>query len=227
MKDFKKQIIVIGQLLSCLVIIIISCKSAPDIKQWIPTAADSAREKIIIREAFNQINILSPTLKKGDLITRVGNDYTSQTIRLLNKRDKTFSHIGLVSIENDSIFIYHALGGEWNPDEKIKRDPLYVFADPYNNNAVGIYRLDISEQCKLNIIKMAKEIAHSGVSFDMDFDLKTDQKMYCAEYIAKSLERGCPSIKVTHTFIGAKEGIGIDDIALMKGSTHLRTIRYR
>ncbi len=61
------------------------------------------------------------------MVLRTGNDFTSESLRQLSFTDKTYSHCGIASIENDSIFIYHALGGEWNPDEKLRRDPIELF----------------------------------------------------------------------------------------------------
>src|SRR4051812_41975620 len=61
-------------------------------------------------------------IKSGDIITRLGSDITSEMIRQFNQKDKSFSHCGIASIEHDTVFIYHAIGGEFNPDQKLKRE---------------------------------------------------------------------------------------------------------
>ena len=78
-------------------------------------------KKAQIKSAFAKINIAQNNIRNGDIITRVGNDFTSECLRKINVREKTWSHCGIASIEHDSIFVYHSLGGEFNPDEIIYR----------------------------------------------------------------------------------------------------------
>jgi hypothetical protein len=55
--------------------------------------------------------------------------------------------------------------------------------------AAGVYRYDFSkdESDKLKSIVEAHYL--NKLQFDMNFDLATDNKMYCAEMIAKSVEQ--------------------------------------
>ena len=83
-------------------------------------------------------------IKQGDLIVRTGKDFTSEMMRLLSAKDKTYSHCGIASIEHDSLFVYHAIGGEWNPDQKLRRDPFEIFCNPYENRGFGIFRYKLT-----------------------------------------------------------------------------------
>ncbi|MEO7043704.1 MAG: hypothetical protein ABI091_00250, partial [Ferruginibacter sp.] len=119
------------------------------------------------------------------------------------------------SIENDSVFVYHALGGDWNPDQKIRRDPFVLFAEPYSNNEIGIFRFDMDQIEIANLIKVTKNFYDEGISFDMAFDLKTDDKMYCAEFVYKCLVKGSGGkLHFPLSHIGKFEFIGVDDIIL-------------
>jgi hypothetical protein len=109
-------------------------------------------------------------VKSGDLITRLGSDITSEMLRQLNQTDKSYSHCGIASIENDSVFVYHAIGGEFNPSQKIKREPLASFGHPTENKALGLFRPKITSGEKTLLLKMVKGLYHAGVPFDMDFD---------------------------------------------------------
>ncbi|MEJ7673805.1 MAG: hypothetical protein WKF59_14190 [Chitinophagaceae bacterium] len=82
---------------------------------------------------------MQPIIHQGDMILRTGNDFTSESLKQLSFTDKTYSHCGIASIENDTIFVYHALGGEWNPDEKLRRDPLKLFCNPEENRGFGVF----------------------------------------------------------------------------------------
>ena len=196
-------------LFSCLIFFAISCKQniAPKVYRVDPLSS------IKMQANLKAIDSVKKLIESGDIITRTGNDFTSQSLKSLNRRDKTFSHCGIASMENDTLFIYHALGGEWNPDQKIKREPYKSFANSTDNNMLGIFRYTIKDLAKRNILTSAQNFYARGIKFDMDFDLKTDEKMYCAEFIYKVfLEATDSSVKFNHSFIRDFEFIGVDDV---------------
>lgn len=141
-------------------------------------------KKNVWKDYYNATQII----KTGDIITRTGNDFTSLALRKFAKKDDTYSHIGIASVENDSIFIYHAIGGETNPDAHLRRDPLYIFIHPNNNQGFGIFRFNLDSMQKKQLILFAKKKFSEKLPFDMDFDLNTDASMYCAEFVGKALE---------------------------------------
>ena len=126
-------------------------------------------------------------IEDGDLILRTGNDFTSQTLKQLSQQDKTYSHCGIAVLENDSLFIYHALGGEWNPDEKLRRDPVEVYCRPEDNNGFGIFHYAMTKMEIHKLDSIIKAWHKKGITFDMQFDLATDDKMYCAEFVSKAI----------------------------------------
>jgi hypothetical protein len=128
-------------------------------------------------------------IKTGDMVTRLGSDITSEMIRQLNDSDKSFSHCGIASIENDTIFIYHALGGEFNPDQKLMREPLYSFGYPSENKSIGIFALGLSQNQTRTLQSMISKYYASGIPFDMQFNYKSEDRFYCAEFVAKSYSR--------------------------------------
>lgn len=126
-------------------------------------------------------------LKEGDLVVRLNRDPSSRYIKYFNRRDKRYSHSGIVLFENGYPYVYHIVNGYENPDEKLRRDSLAKFCDPNRNMAYGIFRYEISA----DEISRLKEIIHklyrSGIRFDNVFNFKTDDRMYCSEMISKSL----------------------------------------
>ena len=179
------------------------------------TREDSIKNEQRIGRAFASIHLLEKDIRTGDLVTRTGNDFTSQSLRKLCQRDQTYSHCGIASIENDSLFIYHAMGGEWNPDEKLRRDPWALFAEPYSNNGIGLFRFDMPDSSIKKLLKAVHGFYGSGLTFDMKFDLATDNKMYCAEFIYKSyLKASDQKMVFNKSHIGNFEFIGPDDIFL-------------
>ncbi len=195
--------------------LIVSCQSKPPLKKLILTHQDSADKEKIIQRAFINIALLKKNIKSGDVVTRTGNDFTSQSLRKLNRRNQVYSHCGIASIENDSLFIYHAIGGEWNPDEKLKRDAWVIFAEPYSNKGIGIFRFQLPDSTLINLMKTVKDFYKQQIKFDMDFDLATDNRMYCAEFISKSFTKA--STQLIHfptSNINGFEFMGVDDIFL-------------
>lgn len=201
--------------LFCCLIFFIACRQSTSTGSYGEYKEDTIAKKAFIKRAFINIANTQTLVKNGDIITRTGNDFTSQSLKSLNQRDKTFSHCGIASIENDSVFVYHSLGGDWNPDQKIRRDPFLLFAEPYSNNEIGIFRFSLSDSMINNLVKVAKDFYARGIMFDMDFDLKTDDRMYCAEFVYKSLVKASASKLVFPlSHIGKFEFIGVDDIFL-------------
>jgi hypothetical protein len=127
-----------GWLFSCLFFLLTGCGNSSNKNVLVVAKEDSLRQLKKTERAFIQIHSAKQIITTGDLIVRTGNDFTSESLRNLNQRDKTYSHCGIASIENDSVFVYHALGGDFNPDQKIRKDKFEVFAEPYSNRGIGI-----------------------------------------------------------------------------------------
>lgn len=177
--------------LGCLICLIASCNAKSDkIAPLVITAEDSAAYNMMIKRAMFSIDSIKHFVNDGDLIVRTGIDFTSESLRSLNQRDQTYSHCGIAVKKDDKVFVYHALGGDFNPDQKLLLETFERFADPYNNRGIGIYRYDLQPASILSVIKTAEIHYDTPVTFDMDFDTKTDNKMYCAEFVVKTYQTG-------------------------------------
>lgn len=211
----KFSMIIIRWLSGCLIVFAASCENKNHYNSFVPTREDSLKKLAVIKRAYIQIAGIKDSIQNGDLITRTGNDFTSESLRGLNRRDKSYSHCGIASIEHDSIFVYHALGGDFNPDQKIRRDAIEIFAEPYSNKGFGIFRFRVADSIKNNFASVAKDLFKKGVMFDMDFDLKTDNRMYCAEFVYKAfVKASAEKLQFNHSHIKQFEFIGVDDIFL-------------
>ena len=221
-----KNKLIVRWLCGCLIFFNTSCHSneksiAVNKETYSAKKADSMLLK-------NKLDSLKKLIEAGDIITRTGNDFTSQSLKTLNRKDKTFSHCGIANVENDTLFIYHAIGGEWNPDQKIKRESFEAFTNPLENTLMGIYRFAIAENTKEKIITTTKQFYKNNILFDMDFDLKTDDKMYCAEFVYKSIMLGSANkIVFNHSFINDFEFVGVDDITQHSLSKKIALLNYK
>jgi hypothetical protein len=130
----------------------------------------------------------SPDISKlhtGDLIFRYGRGFISEALMSLNQKEKKYSHAGIIKIENGNAFVYHAIGGQENESNKLRKDLLRDFCKPANAYSFGIYKLDISSVQRETIDSLANYYFKFGLEFDTDFDLNTDSKMYCTEFVYK------------------------------------------
>lgn len=214
------------QHLCCLLLLIFSCNSPSEKNISAVAMKDSLIELQKEEEAFSKIWQVKKDIRDGDLILRTGRDFTSDVMRRVSKIDTTYSHCGIAVWENDSLFVYHALGGEWNPDEKIRRDPLEVFCNPFESRGMGIYRYNINELAKDNLIKAAKKYA-DYVLFDNRFDLSSDDRMYCSEYVYKCVEMatGDSTTIPTSTFNRIKF-VSIDNLFINEIAKEIRRVKY-
>jgi hypothetical protein len=211
-----------------LVFFICSCNQPSPVNMIVLSHADSVKETARIRNAFQEIEKIKTSIQTGDLITRTGNDFTSETLRNLNQRDKTFSHCGIAVIEDNSVFIYHALGGEFNPDQKLLRETLKTFAEPYSNKGIGVFRMNLTGSSMKQLQDEVQQRYKDGIMFDMDFDLQTEDRMYCAEFVAKSYRKVLhPQLEFNTSKLGKFKFIGVDDIFLNPHFKKLYSVVYK
>ncbi|HMK19986.1 MAG TPA: YiiX/YebB-like N1pC/P60 family cysteine hydrolase [Chitinophagaceae bacterium] len=142
----------------------------------------------LLNERWKMIYAVVDSIREGDLVLRCGNDFTSESLSDFSQNEKLFSHSGIAMMDNGTMYIYSNMAGDINPDEIMRRDIVDSFITPAHNVAVGVYRYDITTA----ELEKLKNIIHTHymnkLQFDMNFDLSTDDKMYCAEMIAKSVE---------------------------------------
>ncbi len=152
-------------------------------------------------------------LKSGDILLRTGLGADSYMLAKMNQKDKTYSHCGIVLIENGYPFVYHAIGGEDNPDQRLRRDSASVFLSPLHNEGFGIVAFEFNNDEVHNLGEVVKEFYKARPKFDMNFDLKTDDALYCSEFVYKALNRAVGDtayIKTTRAL--GKTFVGIDDL---------------
>jgi hypothetical protein len=168
------------------------------------------------------------TLRTGDLVVRTGADITSYIFSQLNHEDKTYSHCGIVIIENGYPFIYHSIGGEDNPDQVLRRDSASFWFSPANNLGFGVVRYTISNHQVDAITSVTRQIYKEKRKFDMDFDLNTDDRLYCAEFAYKAINMALkdpqyikPITLLGYTFVG------IDNLFLNKHAQLICQLRFK
>jgi len=176
---------------------------------------------------FQLLDSVKPLLQSGDLIFRNGNDEVSRAARSMNRKDTSFSHCGLVYRENDSFFVYHAIGGIYNPSQKLKRELLDSFCNPKENDAIGIYRYNLSTKQERKLDTIVKNYFNAGLKFDMYFNFLSDDVMYCSEFVFKSLNQSTNGSLSKYVRMDTIPfGVTTDDLFLNENSHLIKRQRF-
>lgn len=152
-------------------------------------------------------------LRSGYLVLRTGMGADSYLLCQINRKNKTYSHCGIVMVENGYPFVYHSIGGEDNPDERLRRDSAGFFFSPRYNFGFAIVKYDYDTLRIATLGKVVREYYKARPRFDMKFDLKTDDKLYCSEFVYKAVNRAMnDSQYIGTTTTPLRTFVGIDDL---------------
>lgn len=200
----------------CLLFFCIACRN---------TSTGISQEKTAANR--QQVDSTALLLKSGDLVFRNGTDEMSRAARSFNRIDTSFSHCGIVLVENDTPFVYHALGGNYNPGQKLRRDPIGKFCSAEETDRFAIYRYNLIQQQTDSLTAIVHQHYHAGLPFDMYFNFLSDDKMYCSEFVFKCLNRSLSdSLSLS---IKAREwpfGVSPDDLFLNPRSRLIKRVDF-
>lgn len=163
-------------------------------------------------------NTINPALfsevQNGDLICRLGTGFFSNKFKDYSLSEKLYSHVGIVELKEDSIFIIHAEASEFTGIGFVKREPISVFLNGINT--WGVYRVNASDSIRDLIANGAKEYYQRNTPFDMDFDATNDNKVYCTELVALTINKAFGDTIVRPMLdVGNRKIYGIDNVYLL------------
>ena len=159
------------------------------------------------------LNIDQELLCTGDIICRLGNGYFSKYFREYASREKKYSHIGILSIENGVAYVYHSEASELTGVGLVKKETLnYFLSDIY---IYEFYRMNYSTSIISKITNNVKIYYQRKTPFDLDFDSYNDNELYCAELIAVSINSAFKKVVIEPTLMLNNQLLyGLDDIYL-------------
>ena len=149
-------------------------------------------------------------LESGDLIFRSTRTLGGETVLLLGGGE--YSHVGLISVENGGVFVIHVV-----PDAPsvVRAEKLQEFIR--ESVVFAVYRVESPREVRRAAVLLAKSwVGHK--SFDKEFNLRDDDKLYCTELVYDAYRRvgvdlvGGRFRSVLLPLIGRKEVIYPKDI---------------
>lgn len=186
---------------------------------WSMGFLESPRKGMTPREANDAWHRVMPQdriVHSGDLVFRMGRGFISHSMQKFSLRDPRYSHAGIISVENGIIYVYHCIGGEDNPQSELRKDKLESFCSPELAHSFGIYRLPITASVAKKMVTKADSLFHQKILFDEDFDLNSDNKMYCTEFVYKTIKSlVTEKITLSSSEVSGKKYIACDDLFLI------------
>lgn len=143
-------------------------------------------------------------LQTGDIICRKGNGIWSDLFKDLSIRDKRFSHVGLIIVDdNHDISVIHAEANDFTGIGGVYEQSLADFM--YEGDGIAIYRLaeDFQNSLPEQKILAAQIRKFLETPFDLQFDLSTNDRLYCSEFVFKVYSLLNPPINL---YVSEKKG---------------------
>jgi hypothetical protein len=131
-------------------------------------------------------------VKDGDIIVRDYEDQLSHAIKRFNRIDPSYSHAGIVIMENGYPFVYHVLPNRKFYNGNICRDSLKRFCAPSEINGFGIFRYHLPPDAVAVMKQQLKAWQAQHIQFDPWFSYRSEDQLYCSEMVAKLI------LKATH-----------------------------
>jgi Permuted papain-like amidase enzyme, YaeF/YiiX, C92 family len=139
------------------------------------------------QKQWEAVGLDESQLQEGDLVLRHARGFVSDAILSFSTNDPQYSHSGIVRKIKGKTYVYHASGGEENMSNSMKCDELALYCHPAAIFKFGVFHFDLPDHQRAKFISILDEWYKQGVEFDFDFDMYTDDKMYCSEMIYKAL----------------------------------------
>lgn len=147
------------------------------------------------------------------LIVRLGDGYFSNIFRRVSSEEKRFSHSGIIHRVGQRYKVYHIEANELTGKGIVRDEPLELFIS--HSKEWALYAINTSDSIKMEIVQQASIFFDSKIPFDLDFDLASDDKLYCSEMVAKSINNAFGEELITPGLqIAGRLFYGLDDIYL-------------
>ncbi len=170
---------------SLLIIAIISCNE--NTHQPTVDLTPQAPKKDTIQQ---HLDSLKKICRSGDLVVRLGDDFISDRIRYLSVADHSYSHAGIIVMHDSKKTVCNIYPDDFMTGaDTVRYDSIDSFLNPGTNLKCALYRYDLSDGEKINLLETLNSYHEKKVHFDKRYDLKTDDKIYCSEMIYKALKK--------------------------------------
>ncbi len=158
-------------------------------------------------ENRQRIDRLEAVLVDGDVILRYGNGFWSPFFRDMSRREKRFSHVGIVVRKEAELLVVHASACDVTGAGFVACEPLQDFLQHATDFAV--YRLDSVSGVRQRIAGIAMSFV--GRRFDPFFELGDASRLYCSELVMHAVNSAAGERLVVPVVVNGHEIVTIDN----------------
>lgn len=122
-------------------------------------------------------------LETGDLVFRRQSGLMSEIARKLSPNEKRFSHVGLVISGPKVITVIHSVSDEARGVDGVVSEDIGTFLS--ESSDWSFYRVAMTLDQRAALRLHSEKLLQANIPFDDNFDLSTDDRLYCTELVAK------------------------------------------
>src|SRR5690606_37314745 len=120
----------------------------------------------------------------GDIVLRRGDGFWSNFFARLNRRDRRFSHAGVVVREHGALRVVHAEADDSGANGRVRLDDYAAFTA----DGTGYVVLRLADrEAAARLAEAASSMHAAALPFDLDFDLADPAAVYCSELVWRAL----------------------------------------
>ena len=138
-------------------------------------------------------------LEDGVIVCRLGNGFFSNYFREYASYEKEYSHLGIISNENDALYVYHCEASELTGIGFVKKEPLDSFLKGIR--VFDFFEFNYPDSEKKRIMKEVEKYYRNRTPFDLEFDSFNDDRLYCTELIATSINKALDTIMISPSLV--------------------------
>jgi len=139
-----------------------------------------------LKEKVHESPTLS-TLQDGDLALRRTNTVYSQVSEMITVGEKRYSHSGIIIIIDNNYYVVHSTFDKKKGYDGITKSSVKdFFADA---TLWATYRFNLKKETRDAIADEAVSALDRNITFDTLGNLDTDDKLYCSEFVMKTVNK--------------------------------------
>ena len=125
--------------------------------------------------------------------------------------ERRFSHVGVVSLFRGQPVVIHAIYDVEKKRDGVVVDAIHSFLSEADDWAV--YRVNMRLELRNKIAELAIDANAASIPFDNQFDLASEDHVYCTEFVWRIVNRvvGSDLVKATISF-GNRKIVAISDV---------------
>ncbi|MGI6460142.1 MAG: YiiX/YebB-like N1pC/P60 family cysteine hydrolase [Candidatus Hydrogenedentales bacterium] len=150
---------------------------------------------------------ISLPVQSGDLVFRAGKGRWSSHFRDMSQRDKRFSHVGVVAVDESGFIVVHASADDSTGFGAVSAEPIATFIAGHDD--IAIFRVRSEQALRDEIASLC--ISKIGAPFDSRFDLSNQDAVYCTELVWFAVNTAMGKEMIRTTTVKGVEIVAVDD----------------